>query len=161
PGITEGPITQSVITHNAAYQADDLDAYDSDCDEIFTAKVVLMSNLSSYGLDVLFEVPHSDNTNNDMLNQIVQEMLYSEQPHLMNYPKNEITSDSNIISYSQYQLETQNAAVQETNSSTQQDAMILYVFKKLSHQERGDPTARSLHCYDEETASQRELAVTL
>ncbi|GKD49205.1 hypothetical protein Tco_1278181 [Tanacetum coccineum] len=34
PGVAEGPITQTVITHNAAYQADDLDAYDSDCDEI-------------------------------------------------------------------------------------------------------------------------------
>nr|GEU58628.1 hypothetical protein [Tanacetum cinerariifolium] len=40
---------------NTAYQADDLDAYDSDCDEISTAKAVLMANLSSYGLDVLFE----------------------------------------------------------------------------------------------------------
>ncbi|GKB18096.1 hypothetical protein Tco_0852019 [Tanacetum coccineum] len=29
-GIPEGPVTQSVITHNAAYQADDLDANDSD-----------------------------------------------------------------------------------------------------------------------------------
>nr|GEU53155.1 retrovirus-related Pol polyprotein from transposon TNT 1-94 [Tanacetum cinerariifolium] len=38
PGIAEGPVTQSVITHNATYQADDLDAYDSDCDEISTAK---------------------------------------------------------------------------------------------------------------------------
>ncbi|GJR53835.1 integrase, catalytic region, zinc finger, CCHC-type containing protein [Tanacetum coccineum] len=46
PGIVEGPITQSVITHNATYQADDLDAYDSDCDDISTAKVVLMANLS-------------------------------------------------------------------------------------------------------------------
>nr|GEW91432.1 integrase, catalytic region, zinc finger, CCHC-type, peptidase aspartic, catalytic [Tanacetum cinerariifolium] len=36
------------------------------------AKVVLMANLSSYGLDVLSEVPHSENTHNDMLNQIVQ-----------------------------------------------------------------------------------------
>nr|GEW15395.1 hypothetical protein [Tanacetum cinerariifolium]GEW58928.1 hypothetical protein [Tanacetum cinerariifolium] len=27
-GITEGPVAQTVITHNAAYQADDLDAYD-------------------------------------------------------------------------------------------------------------------------------------
>nr|GEY70596.1 hypothetical protein [Tanacetum cinerariifolium] len=27
PGIAEGPATQSIITHNAAYQADDLDAY--------------------------------------------------------------------------------------------------------------------------------------
>nr|GFB09421.1 hypothetical protein [Tanacetum cinerariifolium] len=55
PGITKGPDTQSVITHNAAYQADDLDAYDSDCDEISTAKAVLMANLSSNGSDVLSE----------------------------------------------------------------------------------------------------------
>ncbi|GJV81062.1 hypothetical protein Tco_1516932 [Tanacetum coccineum] len=55
PGITEGPVTQSVIPYNAAYQADDLDAFDFDCDEISTAKVVLMANLSSYGSDVLSE----------------------------------------------------------------------------------------------------------
>ncbi|GJT06603.1 hypothetical protein Tco_0841065 [Tanacetum coccineum] len=30
-GIPEAQATQMVITHNAAYQADDLDAYDSDC----------------------------------------------------------------------------------------------------------------------------------
>ncbi|GKB00132.1 hypothetical protein Tco_0828125 [Tanacetum coccineum] len=48
----EGPDTQLVITHNAAYQEDDLDAYDSNCDEISTAKAVLMANLSSYGSDV-------------------------------------------------------------------------------------------------------------
>ncbi|GJW61912.1 hypothetical protein Tco_0111247 [Tanacetum coccineum] len=83
PGITEGPVTQSVITHNADYQADDLDAYDSDCDEISTAKAILMANFSSYGSDVLFEVPISDNTNNDMLNQSVQEMTYSEPSHLL------------------------------------------------------------------------------
>ncbi|GKD32385.1 hypothetical protein Tco_1247894 [Tanacetum coccineum] len=46
PGIPEGPVTQSVITHNAAYQADDLDAYDSDCDDITTSKIALMANLS-------------------------------------------------------------------------------------------------------------------
>ncbi|GJR84606.1 hypothetical protein Tco_0155391 [Tanacetum coccineum] len=86
PGIAEGPVTQSVITHNTAYQADDLDAYDSDYDEISTAKVVLMANLSSYGSDVLSEVPYSDNTNNDMLNQSVQELSYSKQPHLLDYP---------------------------------------------------------------------------
>ncbi|GJX75867.1 retrovirus-related pol polyprotein from transposon TNT 1-94 [Tanacetum coccineum] len=94
-----------------AYQADDLDAYDSDCDDFSIAKAVLMANLSSYGLDVLSEVPHSENTHNDVLNQSVQEMSYSEQTHLVNYPENEITSDSNIIPYSQYLLETQNAAV--------------------------------------------------
>ncbi|GKA87318.1 hypothetical protein Tco_0809029 [Tanacetum coccineum] len=40
-GITKSPVTQSVITHNATYQADDLDAYDSDCDEISTTKQFL------------------------------------------------------------------------------------------------------------------------
>ncbi|GJU57666.1 retrovirus-related pol polyprotein from transposon TNT 1-94 [Tanacetum coccineum] len=50
--------------------------------------------------------------------------------------ENEIHSDSNIISYSQYLIESQNVAVQDTNSSAQQDALILYVFKQLSHQEK-------------------------
>nr|GEU90493.1 integrase, catalytic region, zinc finger, CCHC-type, peptidase aspartic, catalytic [Tanacetum cinerariifolium] len=55
PSIAEGPVTQTVITHNAAYQADNLDAYDSDCDDFFTAKVVLMADLSSHGSEVLSE----------------------------------------------------------------------------------------------------------
>ncbi|GJU67758.1 hypothetical protein Tco_1254017 [Tanacetum coccineum] len=55
PRVAEGPVTQTVITHNATYQADDLDAYDSDCDDFSTAKAVLMANLSS---DVLSEVVH-------------------------------------------------------------------------------------------------------
>ncbi|GJR94109.1 integrase, catalytic region, zinc finger, CCHC-type containing protein [Tanacetum coccineum] len=131
PRVAEGPVTQTVITHNATYQADDLDAYNSDCDDFSTAKAVLMDNLSSYGSDVLSEVPHSEHTHNDMLNQSVQEMQYSEQTHLVNYPENKITSDSNIIPYSQYLLETQNTAVQDTNSSAHQDAMILYVFEQL------------------------------
>ncbi|GJW41415.1 hypothetical protein Tco_0067260 [Tanacetum coccineum] len=133
PGIAEVQLHRAVYLHitNIAYQADDLDAYDFDCDEISTAKSVLMANLSSYGSDVLLEVPHSDNTNNDMLNQSVQEMPYSEQPHFVNYPENEITSDSNIIPYSQCLLETQNVAVQDTNFSAQHDAMILSVFEKL------------------------------
>nr|GEX56996.1 hypothetical protein [Tanacetum cinerariifolium] len=38
-GIAEGQVTQTVITHSAAYQANDLNAYDSDCDELNTAKV--------------------------------------------------------------------------------------------------------------------------
>ncbi|GKC11428.1 hypothetical protein Tco_1008210, partial [Tanacetum coccineum] len=120
PSIIEGAVTQSGITHNAAYQVGDLDAYDSDCDEISTAKAVLMANLSSYGLDVLSEVPISDNTNN-MLNQSVQEMPYSEPSHFVEHPENKIHSGSNIIMYSQYLIESQNAVVQDTNSSTQQN----------------------------------------
>nr|GEV98058.1 hypothetical protein [Tanacetum cinerariifolium] len=54
-GIAETQSTQYVITNNAAYQADDLDAYDSDCDELNSAKIVLMKNLSHYGFDNLVE----------------------------------------------------------------------------------------------------------
>nr|GFB71339.1 integrase, catalytic region, zinc finger, CCHC-type, peptidase aspartic, catalytic [Tanacetum cinerariifolium] len=39
----------------AAYQADDLDAYDSDCDKLNSAKVALMANLSHCGSDNLAE----------------------------------------------------------------------------------------------------------
>ncbi|GJR14649.1 reverse transcriptase domain-containing protein [Tanacetum coccineum] len=54
-GIAEGQATQTIITHNAAYQANDLDAYDSDCDEINTANVALIANLSHSGSDALAE----------------------------------------------------------------------------------------------------------
>ncbi|GKB41667.1 hypothetical protein Tco_0886609 [Tanacetum coccineum] len=81
PRIIEGQATQTVITYNAAYQADDLDAYDSDYDELDTIKVALMANLSHYGLDALAE-----------------------------------------------------AAVQNSNSSTQQDALILSVIEQLKTQ---------------------------
>nr|GEZ22311.1 hypothetical protein [Tanacetum cinerariifolium] len=52
-GIAKGQATQPVITHNATYQADDLDAYDSDCDELNTTKVTFTANLSHYGSDAL------------------------------------------------------------------------------------------------------------
>nr|GEY44344.1 hypothetical protein [Tanacetum cinerariifolium] len=83
---------------------------------------------------VLSEVPNSENTNNDMLNQSVQEMTYYEHSQFVEHPENEIHSDSNIIPYSQYLTESQTAAVQDTNSSAQQDAMILSVFEQLSEQ---------------------------
>nr|GFD19913.1 hypothetical protein [Tanacetum cinerariifolium] len=58
----------TVITHNAAYQADDLDAYDSDCDELNTSKVDLMANLSHYGSDALAEVHNPDNVDTNLIN---------------------------------------------------------------------------------------------
>ncbi|GKE72796.1 hypothetical protein Tco_1534837 [Tanacetum coccineum] len=110
PGILEGQTTQIVITHNAAYQADDLDAYDSDCDELNTAKVAFMANLSHYGSDALAE------------------------SNVVTHSETEINSDSNIIPYSQYVIESQQAAIQNSNSSAQQDALILFVIEQLKTQ---------------------------
>nr|GEX88893.1 hypothetical protein [Tanacetum cinerariifolium] len=110
-GIAEGQATQTVITQNAAYQGDDSDAYDSDYDELNSAKVDLKANLSHYGSDVLDEVYNPDNIDNNMLNQSVQEMPSSEQSSVVNCLETEITSYSNIIPYSQYVHETQQATV--------------------------------------------------
>ncbi|GJZ01100.1 retrovirus-related pol polyprotein from transposon TNT 1-94 [Tanacetum coccineum] len=73
----------TVITHNAAYQANDLEAYDSDCDKLNTAKVAFMANLSHYVM------PSSEQSN---------------------------------------------AAVQNSNSSAQQDALILSMIEQLKTQ---------------------------
>ncbi|GJV68282.1 hypothetical protein Tco_1483791, partial [Tanacetum coccineum] len=117
PGIPEAQDIQTVITHNAAYQADDLDAYDSDCDELNTAKVTLMANLSHYGSDALVEVHNHDNVNNNMINQAVQVIPSSEQSNVVNDSETEITSDSNIIPYSQYVIESKQAAINLENKS--------------------------------------------
>nr|GFB61545.1 hypothetical protein [Tanacetum cinerariifolium] len=95
PGTAESSSTQNVVKTNAAYQADDLDAYDSDCDEINNAKIALMANLSLYGSDNLAE------------------------------SNNEIASDSNIISYSQYMNESQYNTVQNSTLPALQDDLIL------------------------------------
>ncbi|GJY33565.1 hypothetical protein Tco_0418034 [Tanacetum coccineum] len=93
-----------------------------------------MANLSHYGLDALAEVHNHDNMNNNMINQAVQAMSSSEQSNVVNHLETEITSDNNIIPYSQYVIESQQAAVQNSNSSAQQDALILSVIEQLKNQ---------------------------
>ncbi|GKA34451.1 retrovirus-related pol polyprotein from transposon TNT 1-94 [Tanacetum coccineum] len=123
-----------VLLVQAQANVDDLDAYDSDCDELNTAKVALMVNLSHYGSDALAEVHNHNNMNNNMINQAVQATQSSEQSNVMNHSETEIISDSNIIPYSQYVIESQRAAIQNSNSSAQQDALILSVIEQLKTQ---------------------------
>nr|GFA13863.1 hypothetical protein [Tanacetum cinerariifolium] len=104
PGTTDSSSNPTVITNNADYQADDLDAYDSYCDEINSTKIGLMENLSHYGPDNLAE----SNT--------------------------EIASDSNIISYSQYMNESQYNTVQNSTLPALQDDLILSVIEQLNTQ---------------------------
>nr|GEZ54779.1 hypothetical protein [Tanacetum cinerariifolium] len=47
PRIAETLSTQYAVTNNVAYQADDLDAYDYDCDELNLAKIVLIPNVEN------------------------------------------------------------------------------------------------------------------
>ncbi|GJZ37453.1 putative ribonuclease H-like domain-containing protein [Tanacetum coccineum] len=125
---------KTTIPNTVAFQTKDLDAYDSDCDDVSNAKAVLMSNLSNCGSDVISEVPHSDSYHNEMDNQSVHAMQDFEQTPVVDFSNNEIHSDSNIIPYSQYLQETQQAAVQDTNVYAQQDSMILSMIKQMSEQ---------------------------
>ncbi|GJW61908.1 hypothetical protein Tco_0111243 [Tanacetum coccineum] len=97
---------------NSAFQIEDLDAYDLDCDDISLSKAVLMENLSSCDPDVLSE--------------------YSEQTHIDDYPDNEINSDSNIIPYSQYVQESQEAGIQDTTSSAPNDLLVLSLVESMT-----------------------------
>nr|GEU90727.1 hypothetical protein [Tanacetum cinerariifolium] len=72
--IAETQSTQYVVTNNAAYQADDLDAYDSDCDEINTAKIALMANLSHYGSDNLAENLNSPAQQDDLILLVIEQL---------------------------------------------------------------------------------------
>nr|GEW33368.1 hypothetical protein [Tanacetum cinerariifolium] len=74
PGIAETQSTQYVITNNAAYQADDLDADDSVCDEINSAKIALMMNLSHYGSDNLAENSSSPAQQDDLILSVIEQL---------------------------------------------------------------------------------------
>nr|GEX72761.1 uncharacterized mitochondrial protein AtMg00810-like [Tanacetum cinerariifolium] len=95
--VAEAQATQTIITHNAAYQADDSDAYDSNCNEINTAKVGLMEKLFHYGSDDLAEVHNHDNVNHNVINQAVQAMPCSKQSNIMNHSEIKITMDTHMV----------------------------------------------------------------
>ncbi|GJZ52190.1 hypothetical protein Tco_0606705 [Tanacetum coccineum] len=97
--IDSGPGAFTVTT-NALFQADGVEVYDSDCDDVPNAQPSFMANISSSDSDVLTEVHNHDNMDNNMINQVVQAMPSSEQLSVVNHSDTEITSDSNIIPYS-------------------------------------------------------------
>nr|GEY41097.1 retrovirus-related Pol polyprotein from transposon TNT 1-94 [Tanacetum cinerariifolium] len=105
PGIAETQITQYVIA--------------------------LMTNLSHYGSDNLAEVHNQDNVTNNVIYQDVQVTSTSEQSNILNQSETEITSDSNIISYSQYMNESQYTTVQNSSPPAQQDDLILSIIEQL------------------------------
>nr|GEW21962.1 CBL-interacting serine/threonine-protein kinase 25-like [Tanacetum cinerariifolium] len=84
---------------------EDLDAYDSYCDDISSAKAVLTD---------------------------VQEIQYSKQTHIDDFPDNEIHNDSNIVSYSQNMQESQNAVIHDTISFTSNDLLVMSLIEQMA-----------------------------
>ncbi|GJT62426.1 hypothetical protein Tco_1005959 [Tanacetum coccineum] len=100
--VNSGPHAQALATTDI-FQTYDIYAFYLDCDEIPTTNAVFMENLSAYESDVLYEVPnHGTCHENNVIDQSVQEMQYSEQPVFVNDSDIDITSDNNVISYDQY-----------------------------------------------------------
>nr|GEY44082.1 hypothetical protein [Tanacetum cinerariifolium] len=91
------------VTTNALFQADRVEVYDSDYDDVPNSQPSFMANILSYGSDVLAEVHNPNNMDNNMINQGVQAMPSSEQSSVVNHLESGITSDSNTIPYS-YQV---------------------------------------------------------
>ncbi|GJS77384.1 hypothetical protein Tco_0727265 [Tanacetum coccineum] len=162
-GIPAGQ-AQTIIPHNVAFQTEDLDTYDSDCDDLSTAQAVLMANISNYGSDIISEVPNSETYLNDMDNQSVHALQDFEQSPVMDFTDNEISSDSNIIPYSQYLQETQQATVQDTNFSrekmidSQMDDMIR---EKLALKEQVDSLKKNISKQIKEKESVLQTFVVL
>ncbi|GJV34745.1 integrase, catalytic region, zinc finger, CCHC-type containing protein [Tanacetum coccineum] len=86
-GTAEGQATQTVITYNVAYQADDLDAYDSDCDKLNTAKVSLMANLSHYGSDALAEAAVQNFNLSTQQDTLILSVIEQLKTQVNNYTK--------------------------------------------------------------------------
>ncbi|GJW53242.1 hypothetical protein Tco_0097327 [Tanacetum coccineum] len=82
------------VTTNALFQADRVEVYDSNCDDVPNTQPSFMANILSYGSDALAEVNNPNNVDNNMINQ----------------------------------------SVQNSNSSAQQDALILSVIEQLKSQ---------------------------
>nr|GEW96994.1 hypothetical protein [Tanacetum cinerariifolium] len=74
PRIAETQSTEYVVTNNATYQADDLNAYDSDCDETNSAKIALMANLSHYGSDNLAENSSTPAQQDDLILSVIEQL---------------------------------------------------------------------------------------
>ncbi|GJV27094.1 hypothetical protein Tco_1383542 [Tanacetum coccineum] len=137
PGIAYGQSTQTIITHNDAYQVDDLDPYDSDCDELNTAKVALMVNLSHYGLDALTEVHNPHNVNTNIINEVVQAMPSSDEHQIISnqYLIDELTEVQNVFhqmeqAVEQHRLESKTFEVKMNQVLNENERLLKQVISK-------------------------------
>nr|GEU76245.1 retrovirus-related Pol polyprotein from transposon TNT 1-94 [Tanacetum cinerariifolium] len=97
PGTAETSSNQYVVTNNAAYQANDLDAYDSDYDELNSLKIALISNLTHYGYDNLIELHNQDNITNNLMILDVQAPSTAEQSTILTQSDTEITKETLLL----------------------------------------------------------------
>ncbi|GJV65752.1 retrovirus-related pol polyprotein from transposon TNT 1-94 [Tanacetum coccineum] len=131
----------------ANFKADYVDAYDSNYDDEATTNAIFMENLSPvgsinddtvephYDSDILSKVPHYDTYHDsDMLNSNIQQMGYIENIVSNSESYDELTSNSNVISYTDYMLAIGNDADNYVPFLVQKNDMILFVIEQMKTQ---------------------------
>ncbi|GKA47060.1 hypothetical protein Tco_0739943 [Tanacetum coccineum] len=107
------------------FKAYHVDTYDSDCDDEATASAIFMASLSpagsingdtvgpTYDSELLSEVPHYDTYHEtNVINFVARETEYTKHLVSNNNSYDELTSDSNVISYPDYMVTIENDATQ-------------------------------------------------
>ncbi|GKD79756.1 hypothetical protein Tco_1342377 [Tanacetum coccineum] len=86
-GVPDGQAVQTIIPNNAAFQTEDLDTYDSDCDDISNAKAVLMANISNYGSELSQSdsniIPYSQYLQETQLTTVQDTSLQAQQDSMI------------------------------------------------------------------------------
>ncbi|GJU33774.1 hypothetical protein Tco_1182128 [Tanacetum coccineum] len=153
------------------FKADHVDAYDSDYDDKATTCAIFMASLSpasllngdrvtlTYNSDILSEVPNYDNYHdNNVLNYVFQEMEYIEHLVSNNDSHDELTSDSNVISYVDYIVTIENNATQYVPRPALDNAMILFVIGQMKSQvEKCNTVNQKTKSVNESLTSELEL----
>ncbi|GJU99817.1 retrovirus-related pol polyprotein from transposon TNT 1-94 [Tanacetum coccineum] len=91
--------------------SDDLDAYDSHCDELNTAKVALMANLSHYGSDALAKVAIQNSNSSAQQDALIFSELerYNEQVKVLKEGQNvDLRSNDTVSDSSAHSVEIDN-----------------------------------------------------
>ncbi|GJX41536.1 retrovirus-related pol polyprotein from transposon TNT 1-94 [Tanacetum coccineum] len=128
-------------------RADHVDAYHSDCDNEATTNAIFMENLSPvgsingdiveprYDSNIISKVPHYDTYHeSDVLNFNIQELGYIENIVFYNTSYDELTSNSNVISYGNYMVTIRNDEDNYVPPPVQKNDVILSIINEIKSQ---------------------------
>nr|GEY98503.1 hypothetical protein [Tanacetum cinerariifolium] len=143
--VQNGRVLDMAQNKDNVFQADQCNAFDSNVDEAPTAQTMFMANLSStdpvydepglsYDSDILSEVQDHDNCLDNMNESHKEhEMRNAVQQDDVVDLDTEYTSNSNIISYTQYVQDNEDQVVHSVVSYVPNDAVIIITNDVYAH----------------------------
>nr|GEU59816.1 hypothetical protein [Tanacetum cinerariifolium] len=116
-----------------AITAEDLDAYDSNYDDVSNAKAVLMANLSNYGFNVILEEKLSLKQQIDSLKQNLSNQIKEKESLLKTFTvfKNESKEKESKYMYKEIDLETKKKELDNIVYKVSQSAQTVHMLTKL------------------------------